>query len=142
MLLGLGLLVAELFVTSFGLLFASGLACLLLGGSMLFDLPEASDLTVSFWPVLVPLVGAFALFAGLVVVLVGRALFRAQTAGVDELIGLIGKAVTDLAPEGRIFVRGEYWTARADESIETGQSVEVLEVEGLRLRVRRAGANR
>jgi membrane-bound serine protease (ClpP class) len=140
MLLGVGLIVTELFVTSFGLLFASGLACLLLGGTMLFDFPEVSDLTVSFWPVLVPLVGAFALFAGLVVVLVGRALFRGQTAGVDELIGLVGKAATDLAPEGRVFVRGEYWTARADESVETGQSVEVLEVKGLRLRVRRAGA--
>jgi membrane-bound serine protease (ClpP class) len=141
MLLGLGLIVAEIFVTSFGLLFAGGLACLLLGGSMLFDLPEYSDLTVSFWSVLVPLVVAFAFFAGLVILLVGRAMLRGQTAGVDELIGLVGKAATDLSPDGRVFVRGEYWNSRADEMIEKGQSVEVLEVEGMRLRVRRAGSD-
>jgi len=60
-----------------------------------------------------------------------------QTAGVDELIGLVGKAVTDLAPEGRVFVRGEYWSASADEAIDTGQPVQITAVEGLHLRVRR-----
>jgi membrane-bound serine protease (ClpP class) len=137
MLLGMGLLVAEIFVTSFGVLFAAGVVCFLLGGSMLFDMPEVSDLNVSFWPVLVPITVAFALFAGVVVFAVGRTLARAQTAGVSELIGLVGRAQTALAPEGRVFVRGEYWTASADEEIPAGEAVEVAAVEGMRLRVRR-----
>ena len=87
LLLGVGLIGAELFVSAYGLLFAAGLACLLLGGTMVFDIPEASDLTVSFWPVLVPMVTAFALFGGIVVFLVGRTMLLRQTAGVDELIG-------------------------------------------------------
>jgi membrane-bound serine protease (ClpP class) len=137
MLLGVGLMVAEVFVTSFGALFAAGLACLLLGGSMLFDMPDLSDLSVSFWSVLVPIVLVFGVVGGLVVFAVGQSFLRDQTAGVDELVGLVGKAIDDLAPDGTIFVRGEHWNAIADETIESGQPVQITAVEGLRVRVRR-----
>lgn len=142
LLLGVGLMIAEIFVTSFGLLFLAGVACLLLGGDLLFDVPEMGGLNVSFWGVLVPIVAGFATFAGLVVVAVGRSLGRQQTAGVFELIGLRGRAATALAPEGKVFVRGEYWNARADETIAQGDEVEVTAVEGLRMRVRRATEER
>ena len=107
-----------------------------------FDLPELSDLTVSFWSVLVPSVAGFALFAGVAVFAVGRTLLRAQTTGVSEMLGLVGKSATSLAPEGKVFVRGEYWTAQADEEIPAGARVEVTAVEGMRLRVRRAPGDR
>ena len=141
MLLGMGLLVAEIFVTSFGLLFSAGLVCFLLGGSMLFDMPEVSDLAVSFWSVLVPITVAFGLFAGVVVFAVGRTFAREQTAGVSELIGMVGRAQSALTPAGRVFVRGEYWSASADEEIAAGEAVEIAAVEGMRLRVRRSSPN-
>ncbi|MGH0030020.1 MAG: NfeD family protein [Myxococcota bacterium] len=137
LLLGMSLLVAEMFVTSFGVLFTLGIVCLLIGGTMLFDMPETSDLDVSFWSVLVPVVVGFGAFAALVVYAVGRTIMTKQTAGVSELIGLVGKASTALAPDGKVFVRGEYWSASADEEIPTGESVEITAVEGLRLHVRR-----
>ena len=135
---GFGLIAAEAFVSAFGALFAAGLACLLVGGSMLFDQPAVSDLNISFWSVLVPIVGAFAVFGGLVVFAVGRVQWTAQTAGVDELIGLVGRSSTALAPQGKIFVRGEYWNATADGDIAEGEAVQVTAVEGMVLRVRRA----
>jgi membrane-bound serine protease (ClpP class) len=138
LLLGLGLIVGELFATTHGVLLAAGLICLLFGGAMVFDRPEASDLSISFWPVLVPIVSAFGAFAALVVVAVGRTLGLRQSAGVDELIGSIGKVVSDLEPAGKVFIRGEYWSAVAMESIPRGARVEVTGVEGLQLRVRRA----
>jgi membrane-bound serine protease (ClpP class) len=104
---------------------------------MLFEMPDVSDLSVSFWSVLVPIVVAFGIIGGLVVFAVSQSSLRAQSAGVEELVGLVGKAVEDLAPEGRIFVRGEHWNATADETIESGQPVQITAVEGLRLRVRR-----
>jgi membrane-bound serine protease (ClpP class) len=82
-------------------------------------------------------VAAFGLFGGLVVYLVSRSFLREQVAGVDELIGLVGRATSDLAPDGKVFVRGEYWDASADDAIASGQPVKVTAVEGLRLRVRR-----
>ena len=130
--------VRELFVTSFGVLFAIGIVCILFGGSMVFDMPEVSDLDVSFWPVLVPVVAGFGIVAGAVVLIVTRSMFRAQTAGVDDLLGLVGESRTALDAEGRVFVRGEYWIARADQAIPEGERVEVTGVEGMLLRVRRA----
>ena len=100
--------------------------------------PDISDLNVSFWSVLVPAVAAFALFGGVVVFALGRSLWVEQTAGVDELIGLVGRTTSVLQPEGKVFVRGEYWNATADGEVGEGQAVEVTGVDGLLLRVRRA----
>jgi len=138
---GVGLLIAEVFVSSYGLLFAIGVACVLLGGKMIFDLPDVSDLRVSFWSVLVPAVAGMAAFIAIAIFGIGRTVGRKQTVGVAELIGLIGRADSALQPEGSVFVRGEYWTARADEPVAAGERVEVLAVEGMRLRVRRAPAD-
>jgi len=138
LLLGMGLITAELFATTHGVLLAVGLLCMLLGGTMVFDLPEVSDLSVSFWSVLVPIVAAFGLFAAVVVFAVGRTLLLRQTAGVDELIGAVGKVVADLDPAGKVFIHGEHWNAVSLEPIPRGARVEVTAVEGLQLRVRRA----
>ncbi len=136
---GVGFLIAEIFVTSFGALFASGIACFLLGGTMLFDRPDLSDLQVSFWSVLVPAVLAVAVFGGLIVLAIGRTFSLRETAGVGELMGLVGQCTTALDPEGKVFVRGEYWQAVVDgEPAAEGDRVEVMAVEGMRLRVRRA----
>jgi membrane-bound serine protease (ClpP class) len=76
--------------------------------------------------------------AGLLIVAVGRVVRRAQVAGVEELIGMIGVAATRLDPSGTVLIHGEYWRADAAEPIEANERVETLAVEGLRLRVRRA----
>ncbi|MBW2668181.1 MAG: nodulation protein NfeD [Deltaproteobacteria bacterium] len=136
--LGMMLMIAELFVTSFGLLFAGGILCFLLGGMMLFDMPEVSDLTVSFWSVLLPTVAGFAVCAGVVLYAVGRSFLAEPVSGVDEMLGSRGTAATTFSPEGKVFVRGEYWTADADGEVSEGDAVEVTAVEGMRLRVRRA----
>jgi len=150
MLIGIGLLVAELFVTSFGLLFAAGITLFLIGGSLIFDRPEVSDLTVDFWQVLVPMTLSLALFGAMIAYSVGRTLFAHQTAGVDEMVGLIGRCASPIeaseSPEkarsaatvGKVFVRGEYWNSTAEEPVAVGDAVEVVSIQGLTLRVRKA----
>jgi membrane-bound serine protease (ClpP class) len=141
-LLGLALFVAEIFFTSFGALFLAGAVCFLLGGTMVFDQPALSDLTVSFWSVLVPTVVGMCIFGGLVVLSVGRSLLLKPASGVDEIIGQIGRSASEIAPRGKVFVRGEYWNVELTDPgtgpIAEGEPVEVVAVEGLRLRVRRA----
>jgi membrane-bound serine protease (ClpP class) len=139
---GLALMGAEAYVGSYGVLFVAGIGCFLLGGTMMFDRPELSDLDVDFWSVLVPVAGALAAFGTLVIVAVGRTMRRPQTAGVGELLGMVGRAATALGPEGTVFVRGEYWRARATEPVAAEERVEILGVSGLELTVRRAPPDR
>ena len=142
-LVGVALLIAEIFVVSFGLLFVSGIACFLIGGTMVFDRPEVSDLTVSFWEVLVPIAAALSTMGAVVAVSLGRSFLSKQTAGVDEMIGLVGRVEKAIDPaadrRGKIFVRGEYWNAESDEAIAAGEVVRVESVQGLTVRVRRHG---
>jgi membrane-bound serine protease (ClpP class) len=137
--IGIGFFVAELFFTSFGVLFALGVGSLLLGGSMIFERPDVSDLNVSFWPVLVPAVAGMALFAAIVVYAVGRSMGMAQQSGTSELVGMRGRATTDLDPAGTVFLRGEFWRARLAEPgapLAEGAEVEAVSVEGLELSVK------
>ena len=69
---------------------------------------------------------------------------RAQKArvatGAEEIVGRRGEARSRLNPKGTVFVRGELWRARAraGETMNAGEQVEVVGVEGLTLLVRRA----
>jgi membrane-bound serine protease (ClpP class) len=135
---GVTLIVAEVFLASYGLLFLLGVACFLIGGARLFDRPDLSDVNVSFWSVLVPAVVTLGGFGAIVVFGVVRSLSGSPRAGVGELVGMIGKAASPLEPDGTVFVRGEYWSARAEAAVPAGGRVEVTAVEGLRLRVRLA----
>jgi membrane-bound serine protease (ClpP class) len=51
---------------------------------------------------------------------------------------MIGKACTDIAPGGKVFVHGEYWNARSTTSIPKGAEVRVVKVDNMLLEVEQA----
>jgi membrane-bound ClpP family serine protease len=53
----------------------------------------------------------------------------------SRMIGLSGKALTDIEREGRVMVQGEYWWARARVSIPAGANVRVTNIDGMSLEV-------
>jgi membrane-bound serine protease (ClpP class) len=55
------------------------------------------------------------------------------------MIGQIGEALTDLAPEGKVFVHGEYWDAIAVRPVAAGARVKVTAIDRLKLTVEPAG---
>ncbi len=56
--------------------------------------------------------------------------------GPEAVLGATGRAVTDLAPDGQVQVRGEVWSAQArGEALRRGEAVRVVGIEGLRLQV-------
>ena len=134
--LGMALLVAEMFLPSFGILGVSGIAAFVLGSLFLFDTPDA-ELAVDRSIVLAASL-AVSLFMFVVGMLAARAWWRPVASGPEALRGEVGEVRTPLAPRGTIWVHGEYWTAESDEAIEAGQKVRVVEVNHLVLRVRRA----
>jgi membrane-bound serine protease (ClpP class) len=133
--LAVALFAAEVKVASYGLLTVGGLVAMILGALMLVDspLPELRVPVMS----LLPLIVAMAVFTFLLVRLVVQAQRRKATTGAEGLVGQHGRAATDLEPEGWVEVQGERWRARADAPVGTGQDVEVVSMDGLRLRVRK-----
>jgi membrane-bound serine protease (ClpP class) len=127
------LFLVELKHPGVGLPLAGGIACLILGGLLLYD-PSAPDVRVSRW--LLGLVTAvLAGFFGFVVqaVLEARALPAPRT-GMDELLGAEGVALGELGPRGQVRVGHEQWSAEAaGGAIPAGSGVRVVGRRGLRL---------
>ena len=121
----------------FGLLFAAGVAMLAVGGYVLFDVPDASDLSVPFWQVVAPAVLGFAVVGAVMVIAISRSFSRPQFAGREGMLGDVAVADSDIDPTGRVFLHGEYWNAVSDEAISAGESVEILSIDSLEVRVAR-----
>ncbi|HXJ78062.1 MAG TPA: nodulation protein NfeD [Candidatus Methylomirabilis sp.] len=136
-LFGLVLLVADIKVTSHGILTVGGIVAMVLGSLMLYDMPE-SGLRIS-WLVIVPTVGAT---AGVVILAVSmglRALSRPPMTGAVGMVGRVGVVRKALDPEGRVMVDGELWQAETrDGPVPVGDNVEIVSVDGLRLTVTRS----
>lgn len=132
--LALVLFVLEVKVASYGLLTAAGLVCFVLGALMLFDTPIPA-MRLSLAAVL-PTAAVVAL---VMVVLLQRVLaaYRNPVAtGREGLVGDIGRAIGDLAPNGKVVVHGEYWDARATAGeARAGSAVRVVRVLDRRLDV-------
>jgi membrane-bound serine protease (ClpP class) len=135
-LLGLILFIAEIKIVSHGMLTIAGMIAMVLGSLMLFESPDPY-LRISWGVILVTVLATTTFFT----VVVAKALAvhrRRPTTGREGLVGLAGVAETGLTPEGKVFVRGEYWDAWSDEPIAAGSHVRVLEVDGMRLKVEKA----
>ena len=125
--------IMEMKITSYGLLSVAGVVSLSLGSLMLFK-GSTPDVKVSLQvvlPTIVIISGFFVAVAGLV--------FRAQiskpTTGSTGLVGEIGIVKKALAPEGKVFVHGELWNARAKEPIDKDAKVRIVQVVNLILEV-------
>ncbi len=134
--LGIGLLVGEAFAPSFGVLGVGGIISLTLGSFFLFD-TEGSDLIVDR-SIIFTAVATLGCFVLVVSYLVFRSQQSKPTLGIAGLIGEIGVVRGKLSPSGKIFVHGEYWNAQADNEIDVDEKVEVVGIEGMVLKVRRA----
>lgn len=55
--------------------------------------------------------------------------------GQEGIIGEIGRAVTDVGAEGRVYVHSEYWSATAEAPVSAGDQVRVVAVDRMVLRV-------
>jgi membrane-bound serine protease (ClpP class) len=132
-LLGIVLFIAEVKITSYGMLSVGGVVCMLLGSIMLAEnLPEYMKISKG---VIIPAVLVSAGFFVFAVTMALRARRKKPTTGVDGLIGEVGVSETVVDPEGTISIHGELWRAECDERIEKGERIKVVGVDHLKLRV-------
>jgi membrane-bound serine protease (ClpP class) len=134
-LLGIGLLIAEVFLPTFGILGIGGVVAFILGSLFLFDVPD-SDLLVD--RSIIASVGAgvalIMLFVGALAV---RTFGQRPVSGLDALVGTTGEVRVRIAPRGKVWIHGEYWNAESEEALEVGDKVQVVSVKDLVLRVRK-----
>ncbi len=136
LILGFALLAAEVFLTpGVGALAVGGIIAVLVGSLLLFNTPMMAG-GVSIWLVLAVVVMTAAFFLVVVTAAV-RAMRKRSTMGAQALIGRLGIAKSDLAPEGVVTLDGEIWRARAvsTEVIASDSTVRVVDQEDLKLRV-------
>ncbi len=136
-LLALVLFIAEIKVVSHGMLTVGGIISMILGSLLLFESPEPY-MRVS-WSVILVTVLCVAVFASVAVSKAVKAHRQKPASGKEGLVGEEGRADSDISPEGKVFVRGEYWEASSDQDITMGDKIVVTGVEGMRLKVKKAG---
>lgn len=138
--LAFALFILELKTPTMGGLTVAGVISFIAGALVLFN----SVRTPGFPSVSVPLVVGAGIFLALsflaIVSFALRALRTPPYMGKPALLGQIGLVSKTIDPVGSVQLSGELWTAEPSspgESIPEGARVEVVEIEGLRLKVKR-----
>lgn len=113
-LLGMALMVAEVFVTSFGLLGLGGLLCFVFGSLFLID-TTVPGFQITLADV-VPMAGLMAAALFTLAFLVYKSRRASQRSGVASLVGAYGSVREPVSRDtaGKVFVFGELWNAVTD----------------------------
>ncbi|MGM0440936.1 MAG: NfeD family protein [Elusimicrobiota bacterium] len=131
---GVVLMLLDIWVPSYGILTTGGLVSFLVGSLTLYDVKE---LPLDISPELI--IGA-TVTTGLFFVFAVSSGIHIQgkkvTTGKEGMIGLTGDVEEDLNPDGKIYVRGEFWDARSvSGNIQKESKVKIVETKGNRLLV-------
>jgi membrane-bound serine protease (ClpP class) len=133
LLLGSALMIAEVFIGSFGVLGVGGIVAFIVGGLMLFD-PEDIGFGIPL-----PLLLGLALTSALAIVVVGGLLLKSRrrpvVSGRELLLGSAGTVLEVEGAETWAQVEGERWRVRADATLAPGDRVRVTGMDGLTLLV-------
>ncbi|MBK9780005.1 MAG: nodulation protein NfeD [Anaerolineales bacterium] len=134
------LFVLDIKAPTHGALTTAGVASFIVGALVLFNSPG----TPQFQRVSVPLVIGTGVFIGLIFFVIMMIALRAQRrpvqTGEESLVGKTGTAKTFEAEAGQVQVESELWSAEkaaGSDEIRKGDKIEVVEVRGLRLIVKK-----
>jgi membrane-bound serine protease (ClpP class) len=134
------LFILDIKAPTHGALTAAGVASFIVGALVLFNSPG----TPEFQRVSVPLVVVVGVLIGLLFFTILLFALRAQRTpirmGAESYVGKTGVARSDIELAGQVQVGSELWSAEpalGSEKIRKGDRVEVVEVKGLRAKVRK-----
>ena len=140
LLLGLGLILAELHSQTFGILAAAGLICVIVGSVLIVPtsfpewyVPGGYQQSMALALILPSLI--LGLFLAIAIYKVARARFAPVQN--DRFAGEVAEAIDRLDPVGYVLFQGEYWRANSVETIEKGETVVILAKVGTLLQVKR-----
>ncbi|NJD06321.1 MAG: nodulation protein NfeD [Methylococcaceae bacterium] len=129
--LGLGLMVAEAFVPSFGILGIGGMTAFVFGSILFMD---SGSEGIVIHPAVIT---SFTIASVALCIIFTRWLIRVRrkpvVSGREQLIGGLASALEDFSTEGRVRIHSETWMARTDQAVKKNQRVVVTGIEGLTL---------
>jgi membrane-bound serine protease (ClpP class) len=126
--------VVDLQTAGLGVWTVGGVAALIFGGSLLFSGADPA-VEVSAWAIAGAVAGTLLFFVSVMTAAL-RVRLRRPITGEEAIIGTVGEAKTDIAPEGTVVTKGTLWRARTMETgIAAGSKVKVMATEGLVLLV-------
>ncbi|MBF0591436.1 MAG: nodulation protein NfeD [Nitrospirae bacterium] len=133
------LFIMEIKIVSHGVLTIGGIIAMTIGSLMLFE-SSSPFFKLSIHLVILAVLTTAVFFVALVG-LAYKAYRRKPLTGMDALVGRTGISQTDILPydspqEGMVMIRGELWRAWSEEHISKGKEVSVVDISGLRLKVK------
>jgi membrane-bound serine protease (ClpP class) len=128
-LLGIGLMIAEVHIGAFGVIGVAGVISFGIGSFMMFN-SGAPGFELSLAVVVTAMVITAVLFL-LVLALLLRSRKAPVITGKEALLGAEGETLAWEQEEGRVRVQGEIWRARASQALSPGTRVKVIDREGL-----------
>lgn len=133
-LLAVGLFIAELMVSGFGVFGVGGIVAMTFGLLVLIDAPNPE--VRIHWSAALAVAGSFAMIMVFLLRLTIRSIREKVILGTGSLEGSIGQARTRVNQEaGKVFVNGEWWQAVCESPIEAGAQVRVVGARNLVLTV-------
>ena len=133
--LAVALFLADVFSPTHGVLTAGGSAAFFLGAMMLF-----SSAGPGFGLSLAWIIPATILTAAFFIFVVGkgiRAQFKPACTGREAMMGRTVNAQSRIDSQGgKVFIEGEIWNAVSEIPVEAGQTVEIVGITGLTLKVK------
>ncbi len=135
LLTGIVMMVAEIFVPSFGALGIGGIIAFVLGSLLLFD--PATGIAVSLWAIL-PGAIAISLALAFLALVTLKTLRSRVTSGQQGMPGARAEVIRDFTENvGQVRVSGEIWTAElpSGETARAGDEVKIIKVVGLKVYV-------
>lgn len=133
--LGVVMFVMEIKFVSYGALTAGGILCLVIGAMLLFPGGSTIPGARAARALIFSIAGTGAVIMAILTWLVRRTGTLKKVTGAEGLLLEQGTAITDLDLQGKVFIHGEYWNARARRAVPRGSRVRVAAVDGLTLEV-------
>jgi membrane-bound serine protease (ClpP class) len=130
---GIGFIVAEVFVPAYGSLGVGGVIAFVAGALMLID-TGAGGFGIP-WPLVACLAVVTAAFLFAVVRMALRARRAPIVSGMTTMVGADGEMLEDSGETGWANIRGETWKVRTAGHLARGQRIRVIDVDGMLPRV-------
>ncbi len=132
-LLGIGFMVAEAFMPSFGILGIGGVIAFVIGSIMLMD-TDVPGFQISAYVIAGFTLSSLLVFTG-VAMMALKSWRRPKLGGGDELIGATTYADEDFSGRGAVRYAGERWNAISEAPVKKGQRLRIVDKDGLTLKV-------